>query len=59
MVFPMEIKSKQNKMERIQCKLGFLNMLVVNSMGKSGGLVLFWEDEVGVEIQNYSSRHIN
>jgi hypothetical protein len=59
MVFPMEIKSKQNKMERIQCKLGFLNMLVVNSVGKSGGLVLFWEDEVGVEIQNYSSHHIN
>jgi hypothetical protein len=34
-------------------------MLVVDSVGKGGGLVLFWEDEVGVEIQNYSSRHIS
>jgi hypothetical protein len=34
-------------------------MLVVHCVGKSRGLALFWEDDIGVEIQNYSSRHIN
>lgn len=46
-------------MERIRCRLGFKNMLVVDCVGKSGGLALLWGDEVGVEIQNYRRRHIN
>ncbi|XP_059428616.1 uncharacterized protein LOC132162400 [Corylus avellana] len=59
MVFLMETISRQSKMERIRCKLGFPNMLVVDCVGKSGGLALLWNDDVGVEIQNYSCRHIN
>ena len=34
-------------------------MLVVDCIGKSGGLALLWKDDMGVEIQNYSSRHIH
>ncbi|XP_059431606.1 uncharacterized protein LOC132165127 [Corylus avellana] len=34
-------------------------MLVVDSIGRSGGLALLWKDEAGIEIQNYSHRHIN
>jgi hypothetical protein len=34
-------------------------MFVVESVGKSGGLALFWEDEHEAKIQNYSQRHIN
>ena len=40
MVFLMETKSRKNKMERIRSKLGFPNMLVVDCVGKGGGLVL-------------------
>lgn len=39
--------------------LGFENMMVVDSMGKGGGLALLWMTDSGVEIQNYSRRHIN
>jgi hypothetical protein len=45
-------------MEKIRCTLGFNNLLAVDSIGKSGGLALLWNDEVGLEIQNYSRRHI-
>jgi hypothetical protein len=40
-------------------KLGFDNMFVVDCVGKGGGLALFWGEESGVEIQNFSHRHIN
>jgi hypothetical protein len=31
----------------------------VDSVGRSGGLALFWKEEFCVTIQNYSRRHIN
>jgi hypothetical protein len=34
-------------------------MFVVESLGRSGGLALFWDEAAGVSIQNYSRRHIN
>ena len=34
-------------------------MLVVDSIGYSGGLALLWKDEVRIEIQNHSHRYIN
>jgi hypothetical protein len=32
---------------------------VVDNIGRSGGLDLFWNKEVDVEIKNYNQRHIN
>jgi hypothetical protein len=46
-------------MNMIKLWLGFDNMLVVESVGKGGGLVLLWKEGWGIEIQNYSNRHIN
>lgn len=34
-------------------------MFVVDSVGRSGGLILLWNEAIGVAIQNYSRRHIN
>ena len=59
LVFLMETKLRKKKMENVWTKIGFNNMFVVECVGKSGGLVLFWEDECSVEIQNFSHRHIN
>ena len=50
---------RMNKMEPIKFKMGFRNMFVVDCVGRSGGLVLFRKDDMEVEIQNYSRRHIN
>jgi endonuclease/exonuclease/phosphatase family metal-dependent hydrolase len=32
---------------------------MVDSVGRSGGLILMWRDDIRVVIQNYSRRHIN
>jgi exonuclease III len=59
MVFLMETKLRKNRMDVVRYKLGFPNLFVVDSIGKSGGLALLWGDEIIVDIQNYSHRHIN
>lgn len=59
LVFLMETKLRRIKMEWIRCKLGFQNLFVVDSVGKGGGLALFWRDDIQVDIQNFSPRHIN
>jgi exonuclease III len=60
LVFLMETKLRSKKMELIRCKLGFKNLFVVDCVGKGGGgLAFLWKEEVELEIQNFSSRHIN
>ena len=39
------------------CK--FKHGLIVPSQGKSGGLAMFWREEVKLDIQTYSSSHID
>jgi hypothetical protein len=45
--------------ENVRCKLGYPNMFVVDSVGWSGSLVLFWNNDISVTIENFSHRHIN
>ena len=59
LVFLMETKSSAKRMKRVRVQLGFEHMLVVDCVGKSGGLALLWMSESEVEIQNYSCQHIN
>jgi hypothetical protein len=57
--FFMEIKLSTQCMERIRIKTGFDNAFAVDSRGRSGGLALLWNDELCLEIHNYSWNHIN
>jgi hypothetical protein len=50
LVFLMETKLCQKKMEIIRIKLGFHNMFVVDCVGKNGGLALLWESDYDIEI---------
>jgi exonuclease III len=59
LVFLMENKLRNNKMEKVRTQLGFDNMFVVECVGRSGGLAMLWRAEAEVEIQNFSHRHIN
>ncbi|XP_059433934.1 uncharacterized protein LOC132167054 [Corylus avellana] len=59
LVFLMETKLMASRVERVKYKLGFSSVFVVDCVGRSGGLALFWNDNELVEIQNYSRRHIN
>jgi hypothetical protein len=55
----METKCKKTKLEYLRVKLGYVGLFVVDAVGHSGGLALFWGDDVQLEIQNFSRRHIN
>jgi hypothetical protein len=57
--FLMETKVRQKKMEKIRSKLGFRNCFTVDCIGRSEGLALLWREDLELEIQNYSRRHIN
>ena len=59
LVFLMETKLRSKKMDLIRCKLGFNNLFVVDCVGKGGGLALFWKEDIIVDIQNFSPRHIH
>jgi hypothetical protein len=58
-LFLMETKCRRHKMEYIRVKMGFECILVVDPIGRSGGLALCWNDVDMLEIQNFSRRHIN
>jgi hypothetical protein len=59
LVFLMETRMMQNKVDFIRRKLGFDRSFVVDCKGRIGGLLLLWKSEIWLEIQNYSRRHIN
>lgn len=54
----MKIKIQQHKLIYLK-KIDFDGMFVVNPIGRSSGVVLLWKDDMEVEIQNYSDKHIN
>ena len=59
LLFIMETKSRQPKMEAIRVKLGFDGLFVVDPIGRSGRLALLWRDGDDLHIQNFTRRHIN
>jgi hypothetical protein len=58
MVFLMETKMSNKRVDFLKRKLGFENLFEVDSVGRNGGLVLLWKNDIQVDIQNYSRRHI-
>jgi exonuclease III len=58
-LFLLETKCQKNKLVLLRVKMGYGGFFVVDLVGRNGGLVLFWRDDVNLEIQNFSRRHIN
>lgn len=58
-IFLSETISNHKKMEFLCNKLGFESFIVVDSQGKSGGIVLFWKNAEGVQLLSYSRSHID
>ena len=59
LVFIMETKTDNVRLEGFRVKLGFCGKLVVNSVGSKGGLCLFWDDSVDISLLSYSCSHID
>lgn len=58
-IFLSEIKSNQQEMERVRCKVGFNNCFTVNSSGRRGGLAILWQSEIVIDLVSYSMNHID
>ena len=58
-VFLMETKAKNRRMERIKNRIGLANGLFVPCVGRKGGLALLWDRDVDLEIKSYSLNHID
>ena len=58
-VFLMETKAKNKRMERIKNEIGLANGLFVPCVGRKGGLAMLWARDIDLEIKSYSSNHID
>lgn len=52
-LFLMETKIQKYQMEMIRSRLGFKNLFSVEGVGKSGVLVVLWDDETRLRIHTY------
>ena len=59
LLFVMETKIRGKRVEDLRATLGFAGCFAVDSVGLSGGIGLFWSNDVHVELKNYSNAHIN
>jgi endonuclease/exonuclease/phosphatase family metal-dependent hydrolase len=59
MVFLCETRQKAEKVKRLRGRLGLRGFTGVDSDGLSGGLALFWCDQIKVEVQSQSERFID
>jgi hypothetical protein len=59
LVFLMETKVTRQRVNFLPSRIGLDNMFIVDCRGKSGGFILLWKSTAVVEIQNFSSNHIN
>ncbi|KAA3472611.1 reverse transcriptase [Gossypium australe] len=59
LVFFMETKINDKRMERIRKRSGFVNGIDVGAEGSKGGLCLAWREEVNVSLRTFSKSHID
>ncbi|KAA3453752.1 reverse transcriptase [Gossypium australe] len=58
-VFLMETKLDQKRMERVRRMCGFSSGLEIEAEGSRGGLCLAWKDDIVVTLRSYSKWHID
>ncbi|CAM8965988.1 unnamed protein product [Rhodiola kirilowii] len=55
----IETKSEFGRLEVLRRRLGFDCGFGVDSMGRSGGLAIWWKEELSLTLRSYSSHHID
>lgn len=58
-MFIVESKYDAVKSERLKNSLNFNSCFCVSCRGKSGGLLLFWKEEMDISIKSFSEGHID
>ena len=59
LLFVMETKIRGKRVENLKHVLGFSGCFAVSSDGLSGGIGLFWTNEVTVSLENFIASHID
>ncbi|GJT41078.1 reverse transcriptase [Tanacetum coccineum] len=58
-MFLMETRVHESETKGFKFIFSHYNMLVVSSIGRAGGLLLFWKKECDLTIQNFSRNHVD
>jgi exonuclease III len=53
----LETQIHKSRVEGLKSALGFANAFAVSSSGRSGGLAIFWNNEIKIDILPYSQYH--
>ncbi|KAK2634299.1 hypothetical protein Ddye_029091 [Dipteronia dyeriana] len=59
LMFLMETRSNQSKMELLRVKLGYVGKITVDSVGNSGGLCLLWDSSIDMALVSFFVGHID
>ena len=58
-VFLMETKAEKYILEKVGRRIQFTNRFVVPRVNTGGGFVLFWKSNLDVDVQTFSTHHID
>jgi hypothetical protein len=59
LLFVMETKINSKRTEKLCNALGFSSSFAMSSIGLSGGIGLFWNSEITVDLKSFNSNHID
>jgi len=59
LVFLSETRRSEDQVKNLRCRLGLRHCLTIKGEGKGGGLALFWDESLIVDLQSISERHID
>jgi exonuclease III len=55
----VETQIHKSRVESLAGTLGYDNVFAVSNSGRSGGLAIFWNNEIKLEVLSYSQYHID
>jgi hypothetical protein len=58
-VFLSETRQHKDRVSNLRYRIGFKHFFVVDGVGKGGGLGLFWDEAIKVDILSYGLHHID
>jgi hypothetical protein len=58
-IFLCETRQSEERMRNLRFRLGMEGCYQVKGAGKGGGLALYWQDGITVDLLSYSNRHID
>jgi hypothetical protein len=59
LVFLSETRQKAEKMKGLRGRLGLKGFVGIDSDGRSGGLALYWHDQMVISVQDITDRYID